>query len=73
MAAAMFQLSVSRHVKRRPEMQRGDIRESVSQALHEITPLADEKSIEITTDLTPPHHTLYFEAGQIEQVRQHPR
>jgi signal transduction histidine kinase len=68
MAAAMFQLSVSRHVKRRPEMQRSDIRESLEQALHEITPLADEKSIEITADLTPPTYTLYFEAGQIEQV-----
>src|SRR5262249_41981926 len=68
MAAAMFQLSVGRHVKRRPELQRGDLRECLEQALHEITPFADDKSIEITADLAQPTHALLFEAGQIEQV-----
>jgi signal transduction histidine kinase len=32
MAAAMFQLSVGRHVKRRPEVQRGDIAECLEQS-----------------------------------------
>src|ERR1041384_6383517 len=68
MAAAMFQLSVGRHVKRRPEMQRGDIRECLEQALHEITPFADDKSIEISADFAAPSNPLFFEAGQIEQV-----
>ena len=68
MAAAMFQLSVGRHVKRRPELQRGDIRECLEQALHEIAPFADDKAIAITADLAPSHHPLFFEAGQIEQV-----
>jgi signal transduction histidine kinase len=68
MAAAMFQLSVGRHVKRRPELQRGDISECLEQALHEITPFADDKSIEITTDIAPSLHPLFFEPGQIEQV-----
>jgi len=68
MAAAMFQLSVGRHVKRRLDLQRGDIRECLEQALHEITPFADDKAIAITTDLGPCDHPLYFEAGQIEQV-----
>ena len=68
MAGAMFQLSVGRHVKRHPELQRGDIRECLDQALHEITPFADDKSIEITVDLATPTHPLFFEAGQIEQV-----
>ena len=53
MAAAMFQLSVGRHVKRRLDLQRGDIRECLDQALHEITPFADDKAIAITTDLGP--------------------
>src|SRR5664280_1608893 len=53
MAAAMFQLSVGRHVKRRLDLQRGDIRECMEQALHEITPFADDKAIAITTDLAP--------------------
>jgi signal transduction histidine kinase len=68
MAAAMFQLSVGRHVKRRLDLQRGDIRECLEQALHEITPFADDKAIAITTDLAPCDHPLYFEADQIEQV-----
>src|SRR6185312_3256207 len=68
MAGAMFQLSVGRHVKRRPELQQGDIRECLEQALHEITPFADDKSIAITADLAPSEHPLLFEAGQMEQV-----
>jgi signal transduction histidine kinase len=68
MAAAMFQLSVGRHVKRRLDLQRGDIRECLEQALHEIAPFADDKAIAITTDLGTCDHPLYFEAGQIEQV-----
>jgi signal transduction histidine kinase len=68
MAAAMFQLSVGRHVKRWVDLQRGDIRECLEQALHEIAPFADDKAIAITTDLGTCDHPLYFEAGQIEQV-----
>jgi signal transduction histidine kinase len=68
MAAAMFQLSVGRHVKRRVDLQRGDIRECLEQALHEIAPFADDKAIAITTDLGSCDDSLYFEAGQIEQV-----
>lgn len=68
MASAMFQLSVGRHVKSRPDMQPGDIRECLNQALHEITPFADEKSIAITPELEPVRGELCFEAGQIEQV-----
>jgi signal transduction histidine kinase len=68
MAAAMFQLSVGRHVKRRPDLQRGDIGECLEQALHEITPFADDKAIDIRTDIAPSPHPLFFEPGQIEQV-----
>ena len=68
MATAMFHLSIGRHVKRQLDLQRGDIRECLEQALHEIAPLADDKAIEITTDLAPCDSLLYFEAGQIEQV-----
>src|ERR1019366_4740412 len=68
MAAAMFQLSVGRHVKRRPDLRPGDVRECLEQALHEVAPFAEDKAIAITTDLVPCQHPLYFEAGQIEQV-----
>jgi signal transduction histidine kinase len=68
MAAAMFQLSVGRQVKRRPDLQPGDLQSCLDQALHEIAPFADDKSIEITADLNPYPSPLYFEANQIEQV-----
>lgn len=68
MTSAMFQLSVGRHVKRRPDLRPGDIRECLEQALHEINPFADEKGIAIRVDLAPCEIPLYFEAGQIEQV-----
>ncbi len=68
MANAMFQLSVGRHVVRRPDLQAGDVRECLEQALHEIGPFADDKNIAIRADLAPCDFALHFEAGQIEQV-----
>ncbi len=68
MAAAMFQLSVGRQVKTMPDLQEGDIRECLEQALHEIAPFLEDKRIGITVDLAPCNQPLYFEPGQIEQV-----
>lgn len=68
MAGAMFELSVGRQVKRRPNLQQNDLRECLDQALHEIMPFADDKRIGITADLAPCEYPLYFDAGQIEQV-----
>jgi signal transduction histidine kinase len=68
MAAAMFELSVGRHMKRRCDLQPGDLRECLEQALHEITPFADDKRIAIGCDLAPGGENLHFETGQIEQV-----
>jgi signal transduction histidine kinase len=69
MASAMFELSVAGHVKRRPEAHRGDPRICLEQALHEIAPFADEKSISIDWDLEDPGDAgLYFDAAQMEQV-----
>ena len=62
MASAMFELSVGRHVKRHPELKQGDIRTCVEQALHEVAPFADEKSLAITPDLEPCGEGLYFES-----------
>ena len=50
MSAAMFQLSVGRQVKRLIDLQPGDIQSCLDQALHEISPFADDKSITITVD-----------------------
>jgi len=68
MASAMFELSVGRQVKRRPELREADIRECVEQALHEVNPFADGKRITISVDLDPPQGSLYIEPGQIEQL-----
>lgn len=68
MAVAMFELSVGRHVKRRPHLQPGDLRECLEQALHEMALFADDKCISIASELEPCPGVLYFEAGQIEQV-----
>ena len=68
MADAMFQLSVGRQVKKRPDFQPADLQQCLDQALHEIAPFAEEKRISISADLASPNQTLYFEAGQLEQI-----
>jgi signal transduction histidine kinase len=68
MASAMFQLSIGRQAKLRPDLREGDIRECIEQALHEATPLADAKCISISVDLDAETPLLYFEPGPIEQV-----
>ena len=68
MASAMFQLSVGRHVKKRPELQTGDLGAALEQALHEIGPFAEEKCIEVSANLNPCGPDLYFEPEQIQQV-----
>jgi len=68
MASAMFELGVGRQAKRRPNLRRGDIREPVEQALHEITLLAKSKNISLSVELLPEDGNLYIESGQIEQV-----
>jgi len=68
MASAMFQLSISRQVKNRPNFERGDLQECLNQALHEIAPFADERRITITPELEPADEGLLFDPEQMEQV-----
>ena len=68
MTSAMFQLSVGRRVKKRPNLTEADIRACIEQALHEITPMADGKSISISVDLSPDTPMLHLELGLMEQV-----
>ena len=68
MATAMFELSIARQVKTRPNLQRGDLQECLDQALHEIAPFADERRITITAELEPVEEVLLFEPGPMEQV-----
>src|SRR5579871_76504 len=68
MATAMFQLSVGRQVDRRPNLQKGDIEDCVDQAMHEIMPLGEAKSIRLGWNVLPPPNVLSFDREQIEQV-----
>jgi len=68
MSSAMLQLSVSRQLKKHPNLQEGDLVERFDQALHEIGPFADDKRIAIKSTLAPCDRGLYFESEQIDQV-----
>jgi signal transduction histidine kinase len=68
MAAAMFQLSVGRQVRRRPSLRPGDMQTCLDQAIHEIAPFAVDKAITVSADLSPCPAYLLLEPGQIEQV-----
>lgn len=68
LAEAMFRLSIGQRIESRPNLQPGKIRDCVGQALHEITPFADQKQIEVSLNLEPADRELFFEAGKIEQV-----
>lgn len=67
LANAMYQLSVGRQVKSRPNLHKAEIRDCVKQAVHEIAAFASEKQITVTVNLDPTEK-LYFEASQLEQV-----
>ncbi|HJT87038.1 MAG TPA: HAMP domain-containing sensor histidine kinase [Bryobacteraceae bacterium] len=68
MASAMFQLSVGRHVKRRPEFRKCVVQNCIEQALHETAPQAKSKQISVSVDLEPETRPLFFEEGMIEQL-----
>ena len=44
MSAGMLQLSSEQRTKNRADLRKGDLRDCVEQALHEITPFAEEKA-----------------------------
>ncbi|HTQ55327.1 MAG TPA: HAMP domain-containing sensor histidine kinase [Bryobacteraceae bacterium] len=68
LATALFQWSSGVRVGMQSQRQEGDIDTCFQQALHEIRPLAAEKSITVQLDLEPPGTPLRFDAAQIEQL-----
>jgi signal transduction histidine kinase len=68
MASGMFDLSVGRRGGVGPELRRGDLRDCLEHAFHEVAPFADEKRIAITVNVDPCDEALYFEGRQIEQL-----
>jgi signal transduction histidine kinase len=68
MASAMFQLSIAPRVEVTNQFVRGEIRECIEQALHEILPSAEEKRLSIAVDTAASPGPLYFEQMKLEQV-----
>jgi signal transduction histidine kinase len=68
MASAMSQLSLGLQMKARPEMQRHDLQDCLSQALHEITPSAEAKQISITVDMEPEFRSVHCDQSHMEQL-----
>jgi len=68
MSAGMLQLSVGKHVVRVPDLRESSLEASITNAIHEIDPLARDKQITISVSLSRPEAPLYFEPQQIEQV-----
>ena len=68
LASALLELSANPHRERRPDVQKIDLEKSIEQAIHEISPFALERQIEIRTEVQTPPGSVLFEPSQIEQV-----
>jgi signal transduction histidine kinase len=68
MASEMFELSVGRQVDRRLELKESSIETCLRHALHEIEPLAGDKKLVVTLQLSEVGAPLYLDSEQIEQV-----
>ena len=61
----MFQLSVPRDVEQKPKLEQANIRDSVDEALRDVTPFLEDRRILVTVELEPPED-LFFEPSQIQ-------
>ncbi len=68
MASAMFQLSIDRHTKRRPDLYLNDLQDCVDQALHEIAPVIESKQIGVVAELEERYRSLPCDPNLIEQL-----
>jgi signal transduction histidine kinase len=68
MASGMFDLSVGRSACAALELRRGDLRDCLEHAFHEVGPFADEKRIGVTVNIEPCDEALFFDSRQIEQL-----
>jgi signal transduction histidine kinase len=66
--AAMFEISVGRQARGTLSPKAGDIRACIDQAVYEITPVADSKSVAVRVNTVPPTEQILFEPSHIEQV-----
>lgn len=64
--SAMFELSLGKPCA--AELRPGDIRQCAGQAVVEIAPMANQKSIGVTVEMDPQPGTLLLDQGEIERV-----
>jgi signal transduction histidine kinase len=68
MASAMFQLSIAPRMEASLDLQPGDLRDCVDQAIHEILPFAQDKRLTISSDTEHCDVPVWFDRTKIEQV-----
>ncbi|HLJ91503.1 MAG TPA: HAMP domain-containing sensor histidine kinase [Candidatus Angelobacter sp.] len=68
LADAMLGLGMGANASVQLNLENASLEDCVHQAIHEIMPIAVQKKIHIDLQMDPPHGTLTFDAGQIEQV-----
>jgi len=68
LTSGMFQMSVGPQSPKRLPSKTGDIQACVAQAIHEVTPAAEAKQIEMQVQLVAPAEALRLDEMQIEQV-----
>jgi signal transduction histidine kinase len=68
MSRAMFELSIHPTNKAKPNLVKANIDNCIQNAIHQVTPIAQEKEITVTVDLDPPDTHLYLDSAAIEQV-----
>lgn len=66
--SGIFDLAIPGNVSRQPQCEPSDIDDVVSQALHEIYPLLQDKNQRITVQLAPAGETFSFDPEQVTQV-----
>src|SRR5258708_38916243 len=68
MARAMFELSIHHNTETKPNLIKTNIDTCIQNAVNQITPIAQDKGINVTVDLDPVDTCLYADPAVIEQV-----
>ncbi len=68
MTSAMFELSVEQRLETRTDLQMGDMRTTIYQALNEVMPLFTEKRIAVSVEIVDPAEPVMYDNSRIGQV-----
>ena len=68
LAAALMDLGMGCKAASKMKLETGSVEASISQAVHEVRPYAQQKQIDLVVEVRPPAAPLLFDSGQLEQV-----